>query len=111
MLVQVPLPLWTLETFLPTGEQLHATLTAHYDNEPFVQVMPLNTRELRNGTFLDPMDTNGTNTVQIFLFANDTTKEALLVARLDNLGKGASGAAVQNLNLMLGCPENSGLPH
>ncbi|MEM9213136.1 MAG: N-acetyl-gamma-glutamyl-phosphate reductase [Cyanobacteria bacterium P01_F01_bin.150] len=108
MLVQVPLPLWTLAAS-PTGEQLHATLTAHYANEPFVDVMQLNSSELRNGTFLDPMETNGTNRVQIFLFANDQTQEALLVARLDNLGKGASGAAVQNLNIMLGCPENSGL--
>lgn len=108
MLVQVPLPLWTLET-PPTGEQLHSALASHYADESFVQVMPLNTTDLRNGAFLDPMDVNDTNKVQAFVFANDATKEALVVARLDNLGKGASGAAVQNLNIMLGCPENSGL--
>lgn len=108
MLVQIPLPLWTLET-PPTGEQIHSALVSHYANEPFVQVMPLNTTDLRNGTFLDPMDVNDTNKVQVFVFANDATKEALLVARLDNLGKGASGAAVQNLNIMLGCTENIGL--
>lgn len=108
MLVQVPLSLWSL-TNPPTGEQLHAALTAHYASEPFVQVMPLNSSELRNGAFLDPMETNETNFLQVFLFANNDTKEALLVARLDNLGKGASGAAVQNLNIMLGCPEDTGL--
>ena len=108
MLVHIPLPLWTLDS-TPTGAQLHAALTAHYVNEPFVQVMPLNTEDLRNSTFLDPMEVNGTNKVQVFVFANDTTQEALLVARLDNLGKGASGAAVQNLNIMLGCAEDSGL--
>ena len=47
--------------------------------------------------------------MQLFVFANDETKEALLVARLDNLGKGASGAAVQNLNIMLGLDEDLGL--
>ena len=108
MLVQIPLPLWTLDS-PPTGAQLHETLTAHYGDQPFVKVMPLNTDELRNGAFLDPMEVNGTNQVQVFVFANDDTKEALLVARLDNLGKGASGAAVQNLNIMLGCSEDRGL--
>jgi N-acetyl-gamma-glutamyl-phosphate reductase len=64
---------------------------------------------LRDGMFLDAMTANGTNEVQLFLFSNDATKEALLVARLDNLGKGASGAAVQNLNIMLGVTETIGL--
>ena len=109
MLVHVPLPLWTLEQ-PPTGEQLHAALTAYYREEPFVTVMPLDDSNLlRNGTFLDVLGVNGTNRMQVFVFANDTTKEALLVSRLDNLGKGASGAAVQNLNIMLGYPELLGL--
>ena len=67
------------------------------------------TDELRDRTFLDAKSANHTNEVQLFVFANDATQEALLVARLDNLGKGASGAAVQNLNLMLSLPENAGL--
>lgn len=109
MLVQIPLPLWTLD-HPPTGEMIHGVLSNHYQNEPFVTVMPLNdTTALRNGAFLDSMNANGTNLVQVFVFANDDTQEALLVARLDNLGKGASGAAVQNLNIMLGCAENKGL--
>lgn len=109
MLVQIPLPLWSLET-PPTGQQLYDTLAQHYDGEDFVQVLPLaDVSYLRNGSFLDVKAANDTNQVQLFVFANDATQEALLVARLDNLGKGASGAAVQNLNIMLGLPEDMGL--
>jgi N-acetyl-gamma-glutamyl-phosphate reductase len=109
MLVQVPLPLWSLSQ-PPTGAQLHQVLSEHYANEPFVTVMPYGAAEqLRDGSFLEAKVANGTNEVQLFVFAKDDTQEALLVARLDNLGKGASGAAVQNLNIMLGLPEATGL--
>lgn len=109
MLVQIPLPLWTMES-PPQGQYIHETLASYYEHEPFVTVMPLNDfTALRNGTFLDVLGVNGTNQVQVFLFANDESQEGLLVARLDNLGKGASGAAVQNLNIMLGCSEENGL--
>ena len=54
-------------------------------------------------------DLNGTNRLEVFVFANDAQQQAVVIARLDNLGKGASGAAVQNLNLMLGLPEGAGL--
>jgi N-acetyl-gamma-glutamyl-phosphate reductase len=109
MLVQVPLPLWSFGQ-VPTGEQIHAALERYYKAEKFVQVMPYQGEgSLRNGNFLDAQEANGTNFVQIFVFANDTTQEALLVSRLDNLGKGASGAAIQNLNIMLGFPETLGL--
>ncbi|MDF5716049.1 MAG: N-acetyl-gamma-glutamyl-phosphate reductase [Rhizonema sp. NSF051] len=109
MLVQVPLPLWTLDN-PPSGEVIHRAIADYYQGEKFVQVAPFQDPTLlRDGTFLDAMAMNGTNVVQIFVFANDTTLEALLVARLDNLGKGASGAAVQNLNIMLGVPETLGL--
>jgi N-acetyl-gamma-glutamyl-phosphate reductase len=64
---------------------------------------------LREGAFLEPEGLNGTNRLEIFVFADDAARQALLVARLDNLGKGASGAAVQNLNLMLGLPEATSL--
>jgi N-acetyl-gamma-glutamyl-phosphate reductase len=47
--------------------------------------------------------------MELFVFANDAARQALLIARLDNLGKGASGAAVQSMNLMLGLPEDAGL--
>ncbi len=56
----------------------------------------------------EPEALNGTNRIEIFVFANDANEQALLVARLDNLGKGASGAAVQNMNLMFGLPEQPG---
>lgn len=109
MLVQVPLPLWTLSN-PPSGKEIYDAIATYYQGETFVQVAPFQDSSLlRNGTFLDAKAINGTNVVQVCVFANDDTKEALLIARLDNLGKGASGAAVQNLNIMLGMTETLGL--
>ncbi len=108
MLVSVPLHL----PHLPgaTAERLHAAYVEHFAGERFVTVRPLNdTAGLRDGAFLEPEDLNGTNRLEVFVFASDAHGQALLTARLDNLGKGASGAAVQNLNLMLGLPEGAGL--
>ena len=113
MLVQIPLPLHALQNQFQnklSGELIHKTLKEYYQNEKYVSVAPLNDNgSLRKGKFLDTQAANNTNLVEIFVFANDQTKEALLVARLDNLGKGASGAAVQNLNIMLGLDEDLGL--
>lgn len=107
MLVHVPLHLSTLARRV-TGADLHAIYSAHFAAEGFIIVRPLNdATALRDGQFLEPEDLNGTNRLEVFVYASDT--QALLVARLDNLGKGASGAAVQNLNLMLGLPESAGL--
>ena len=109
MVVQVPLPLWTLDS-PPTGKAIYEAIAAYYSRERFVQVAPYSdTAQLRNGTFLDAMTLNNTNIVEVSVFVNDATQEGLLVARLDNLGKGASGAAVQNMNIMLGLPEALGL--
>jgi N-acetyl-gamma-glutamyl-phosphate reductase len=109
MLVSVPLQTSQLPG-RPTGEELHAAYLGHYAGEAFVTVRPLNdTVALRDGAFLEPEDLNGTNRVEVFVFANDAQQQAIVIARLDNLGKGASGAAVQNLNLMLGLPEGAGL--
>ncbi|MGB3755975.1 MAG: N-acetyl-gamma-glutamyl-phosphate reductase [Rivularia sp. (in: cyanobacteria)] len=109
MLVQIPLPLHSLQN-PPSGELIHKTLEEYYQNEKYVSVASINDEgSLRKGKFLDVQAANNTNLVQVFVFANDETKEALLVARLDNLGKGASGAAVQNLNIMLGLDEDLGL--
>ena len=58
---------------------------------------------------LAPEGLNGTNKMKLYVFGSDSLQQARLVALLDNLGKGASGAAVQNLNLMLGCDESAGL--
>jgi len=109
MLVQVPLQLAALPR-PTTGAELHAALTEHYAGERFVSVRPLNDATApRDGNYLEPEALNGSNRMELFVYASETAKQALLIARLDNLGKGASGAAVQNLNLMLGLPEGEGL--
>jgi N-acetyl-gamma-glutamyl-phosphate reductase len=109
MLVSVPLQLGALAR-APRGPDLHAALTEHFAGERFVVVRPLNDlAAARDNAFLEPEALNFTNRLEVFVFANDAAQQALLVARLDNLGKGASGAAVQNMNLMLGLPEWTGL--
>jgi hypothetical protein len=109
MLVSVPLHTGSLPRRV-SGAALNAIYAEHFAGEPFITVRPLNdTAALRDGAFLEPEALNGTNRLEVFVFANDTDGQALLVARLDNLGKGASGAAVQSINLMLGLPEGAGL--
>lgn len=109
MLVSVPLHTGQLPGRV-TGEALHAAYAEHYADEPFITVRPLNdSSALRDGAYLEPETLNDTNRLEVFVFANDGNEQALLVARLDNLGKGASGAAVQNMNLMFGLPEQAGL--
>ena len=85
----------------------------HYANSNFVQVMPLGVEgvqeELVRGAFLPPDTLKDTNKLQIFVFPNDADGQVLVMARLDNLGKGASGAAVQNMNIALGLDETTGL--
>ncbi|HSY27316.1 MAG TPA: N-acetyl-gamma-glutamyl-phosphate reductase, partial [Burkholderiaceae bacterium] len=77
-----------------------------YAGETFVKVMPYNEMDASDAPYLTPEAVNGTNTVEIFVFGSSDFGHSVVVARLDNLGKGASGAAVQNLNLMLGLPEH-----
>jgi len=109
MLVSVPLHTGNLARTV-SGEQLQAALAEHYAGEAFVRVRPLNDASaLLDGGYLEPEALNGTNLLELFVYANDAQRQAMLIARLDNLGKGASGAAVQNLNLMLGLPEATGL--
>ena len=104
--VSVPLPLSQLAGGA-TPERLQQALERHYAGERFIRVMPLrDPATLSAGTF-DVQACNDTNRVDIFVFANDT--QALLMARLDNLGKGASGAAVQSMNVHLGVDEGLGL--
>ncbi|MDF2096455.1 N-acetyl-gamma-glutamyl-phosphate reductase [Aquibaculum arenosum] len=98
MLVQVPLQLWSLPK-QPSGRDVHAVLTEHYEGQCYVRVQPLAESP---PTGLEPEALNDSNDMELFVFSNEDNKQALLVARLDNLGKGASGAAVQNLELMLG---------
>lgn len=106
MLTFVPLQLWSLPGE-PTGRQIHDALATRYDGETFVSVAPYEAVE-RLPT-LDPRVFNGTNRMRLHVFANEARRQAVLVACYDNLGKGASGAAVQNLNLMLGREPTLGL--
>lgn len=102
--VTVPLELAALGT---TAEAVHAAFEARYAGEAFVRVMALrDPTTLEQGAF-DVQACNDSNRAEIFVFANDT--QALLMARLDNLGKGASGAAVQSMNVHLGLDEALGL--
>ena len=104
MIVEVPLPLWALPG-KPKRKDIHKALTAAYAGEAFVKVIPLAEGDALKG--LDAEGCNDTNRLEIYVFGTD--EQARLVARLDNLGKGASGAAVQNLNIALGLDEGAGL--
>jgi N-acetyl-gamma-glutamyl-phosphate reductase len=106
MLVELPLHLSTLEDGRCLHD-IHAALAGHYRGEHFVEVASLD--EAKAMTTLDPEGLNGTNRMKLFVFGSDTSSQVRLVALLDNLGKGASGAAVQNLNLALGLGERAGL--
>lgn len=100
MLVSVPLHLDTLPG-KPSGADLHMALTKRYAGSTYVSVMPLENAATKSGR-LEPEALNETNMLELYVFASGTHRQAVLVARLDNLGKGASGAAVQNMRLMLG---------
>lgn len=104
--VSVPLHLSQLRTGT-TIEALHAALERHYDGEAFVRVMPLNDPETIAAGGFDVQACNDTNRADLFVFGTGT--QALLIGRLDNLGKGASGAAVQSMNIQLGVDEGLGL--
>jgi N-acetyl-gamma-glutamyl-phosphate reductase len=109
LVTSVPLPLWALPGNV-TGQTLHEALTEHYRGERFVRVLPFESRAfLRAERYFDADTLNGSNDLELAVFSSETKREAVLVARFDNLGKGASGAAVQNMNLMLGLPESAGL--
>ena len=78
---------------------MHAALAKRYAGSKYVSVMPL---DAVKGGKLEPEALNETNMLELYVFASEKHGQAVLVARLDNLGKGASGAAVQNMRLMLG---------
>ena len=90
-----------------TGADLAACLTDYYGEGGFVTVAPYEPGG--PAADLDPQALNGTNGMRLHVFANDVRGQALLVAVYDNLGKGASGAAVQNLNIMIGADQAIGL--
>jgi N-acetyl-gamma-glutamyl-phosphate reductase len=89
------------------GSALHAALARHYAGERFVRVMPLSDPATLADGFFDVQACNDTNRLDLFVFA--AADQAVLIARLDNLGKGASGAAIQAMNVHLGMDEGLGL--
>jgi N-acetyl-gamma-glutamyl-phosphate reductase len=100
MLVSVPLHLDTLPS-QPKAADLEAALTEHFAGAMRVKVVPA-TEASSTGGRIEPDALNNTDALELRVFGNDARRQAVLVARLDNLGKGASGAAVQNIQLMLG---------
>lgn len=100
MVVQIPLHLHGAK-----AAELHAALAAHYANSRFVSVRPLDQAQARE----NPQALNDTNKMELAVLGDAATGRIVLSAILDNLGKGASGAAVQNLNIMLGLDEGAGL--
>ncbi len=107
MRAEIPLPVGML-TSGTTGKRVWECISARYEDERFVRVHPfVEPFESDEHTF-DPRALNGTNRVDLWVVSNPAG-HVLLVACLDNLGKGASGAALQNLNLLLGLPEETGL--
>jgi len=109
MVVSVPLRMSQLAPGTTPGAVREA-LAKHYEGAQFVTVAPLDPMDaLERGAFLRPDALNDTNHLEVFCFGSEAKGTMWLLARLDNLGKGASGACVQNLNLALGFDEGAGL--
>jgi len=117
MILEIPLQLWAFPS-TTTSTNLRDTLADAYKGSQFVDVaseeesVRLQTVRMNANGYvaaLDPESLNGTNRMRIFVFSNKEQQQVRLVTVLDNLGKGAAGAAVQNLNLMLGLEESVGL--
>lgn len=106
MVVSVPVQTRTLPKKF-TAEQIHEMYAKHYKGANMIEVMPLMSAEEQKSFFLASNTLSGQNKMQVFVFGND--EQVLLCSRLDNLGKGASGAAVQCLNIMMGIDETTGL--
>ena len=104
--VSVPLHLGRLAPGIEAAD-LQKAFEERYAKERFIRVKPLSDAATLEAGFFDVQGANDTNRVDIFIFADD--QQAILMARVDNLGKGASGAAVQCMNLHLGCDEGLGL--
>ena len=102
MLVSIPLlPRLLRQKTAPAA--VRELLGSYYASEPFVRVMPLDSEGYLDNGYLSATACNNTNMVEIFVFGH--AEQILIVSRLDNLGKGSSGAAVQNMNIMLGLNE------
>ena len=106
MLVEIPLPLWAIPGE-PSLAAIHGALEERYAGQKFVEVASM--AESAALKTLDPEGLNGTNFMRLHVFGDPAAGQARLVALLDNLGKGAAGAAVQNLNLVIGAAADKGL--
>lgn len=106
MVVSVPIVTRALDKKYGVKD-IHEILAAHYEGQNFVKVMELGGEQTLSDGFLAANTLADTNDLQIFVCGND--EHILLASRLDNLGKGASGAAVQSMNIMLGLDERTGL--
>ena len=106
MIVQIPLHLGALPSRPNVGD-VHAILARHYQGQRFVTVVPLS--DSLALTHQEPEELNGTNELRLIVCANEAEGHAVLIGLVDNLGKGASGQAVQNMNLMLRLPVAAGL--
>jgi len=105
-IISIPL-MSRLLTKSMSAADIRAALAEYYAGEQFIKVMPYPADDCLKNGFLTFTDCNGTNNVEIFVFGGKDL--ILLSARFDNLGKGASGAAVQDMNIVLGMPEATGL--
>lgn len=106
MIVEIPLHFASL-TKVSSLADVHRALADAYQGERFVEVVPLAACGALKA--LAPESLNGTNRMQLYVFGSDAARQVRLVALLDNLGKGAAGQTVQNLNIMLGMDEAAGL--
>jgi N-acetyl-gamma-glutamyl-phosphate reductase len=105
-IISVPLVVSYMKKQLAAAN-VRELLAEYYAGERFVKVMPYPADDFLKNGYLTFTDCNGTNNLEIFVFGNKD--RILLAARFDNLGKGASGAAIQNMNIMLGIEESTGL--
>ncbi|WP_211230925.1 N-acetyl-gamma-glutamyl-phosphate reductase [Chitinilyticum aquatile] len=107
MLVALPLHASQLNG---NAQQIADCYASWYKDERFVHAKPLNTQDvLVRGGFLPAQTLSNTNVLEVLPYASASGEELVLIARLDNLGKGASGSAIQNLNILLGCDEAASL--
>jgi len=106
MNVAVPFHKEQLKTKVDAAD-LHRILSDYYSGEPFISIKPPDVEKALENGKLNPVRCNGTNQCDLFVFGNG--ERLVIASRFDNLGKGASGAAVQNLNIMMGVDEHTGL--
>jgi N-acetyl-gamma-glutamyl-phosphate reductase len=108
MRVQIMIPAKALPKST-TAQAIWDALASRYEKEKFIELEPLTDASEADEFSFDPQSNNETNRISLRVLPH-TSNHVLLMARLDNLGKGAAGVAIQNLNLMIGVPETTGLP-